>query len=84
MNLNHHIRSLSLQEREKLAKKVDTSGAYLSRIAYGNGRPGHKLARKLSVETGIPLADCRPDIWGEGPEAATNNSMEAREDLVNQ
>ncbi|WP_299947974.1 hypothetical protein [uncultured Microbulbifer sp.] len=88
MSIHHYLRSLPLVEREALAAQVGTTGAYLNRIAYGNGKqpPGPKLARKLAVvlKGKLTLEEIRPDIWGEDPLPATNSSMEARQELVNQ
>lgn len=67
MKITNAIRNLSLKERESLASQVGTTAPYLSRIAYGRGKtlPGPKLAKKLAKALEMPLADVRPDLWGD-------------------
>ena len=67
MMISKVIRKLSLREREALAEQVGTTAPYLSRIAYGNGKtlPGPQLSKKLAKALQMPLADVRPDLWGD-------------------
>ena len=56
---------LSDVEQQRLADKLDTSVPYLYQISTGFRKPGHKFAKRLEKETGIPREKLRPDIFGE-------------------
>lgn len=57
----------SPDQRENVAKKAETTVAYLIQLAGGHRKPSPDLARRLSIATEGKLTreGLRPDIYGE-------------------
>lgn len=56
--------ALTMKQREDLADRLKTDPRYLYQIATRRRNASPQFARRLHVETGIPLKKIRPDIWG--------------------
>lgn len=59
-----YLRSLSPEQREKLAEDCGTKYDYLRKLCGNGGRkPSPELAKKIEEITGIHRGHLRPDIW---------------------
>lgn len=71
MNLREYFLATKPAEREKLAQAVGTSVNYLRNCSVGVRQPGPALCfRLVAKEPRLTLAELRPDIWGDGVDAA--------------
>ena len=64
MMLKPYLLTLSVEQREDLAKRCDTSSAHLRNVAYGSKTCGEDLAMKLDRETqgAVTCEELRPDL----------------------
>lgn len=62
--MKQYLKSLTKKQQEALAKRCDTSAAYLWQIAGGHRKAGESLAINIERETGgeIRCEDLRPDV----------------------
>lgn len=65
MNKLTYWASLTAAQKTDLARRAETSKAYLSQIIHGFRPPGAAFARRLHELTNkeLLLSDLRPDIW---------------------
>lgn len=68
MSLPTYWEELSPDEKKELAKRCDTSVAYLSQVFHGHRKAGWRFAQRLSAETkgAVTCGELRPEIFGEG------------------
>lgn len=64
MSLKEYIKPLSRKDREKFAKRCETSIGMLSQVAYGHRRAGESLAINIERETNgvVRCEELRPDV----------------------
>jgi hypothetical protein len=66
MDMKTYLKQATPDEREELAKKVDSSVAYFYQIAGRHKKPGTALCKALvEAEPKLTLHGLRPDVWGE-------------------
>ncbi|WP_176331021.1 hypothetical protein [Burkholderia vietnamiensis] len=71
MDLKTYFRVTKPAERKVLAESAGTSVDYLYLCSRGTRKPGAELCKALvKLEPRFTLADLRPDIWGNGIDAA--------------
>lgn len=65
MDMRTFLKTTSKTERERVAKEVETTVAYLFQLAGGHREPSVKLAMRLEKASGGLLSrrDLRPDIF---------------------
>lgn len=65
MDMRTFLKTTSKTERERVAKEVETTVAYLFQLAGGHRKPSVKLAMRLEKASGGLLSrrDLRPDIF---------------------
>jgi DNA-binding transcriptional regulator YdaS (Cro superfamily) len=71
MDIKTFIDKLSPEEKEKFAKRADTSVAYLSQLAHGHRNAGIKTIVAIEEASNgiVTRYDLRPDIFGSKPSA---------------
>lgn len=70
MNIKNFLQQATPDERETLAKAVESSVGYFYLLAGGHRKPSAGLCKKLvEAEPKLVLSDLRPDIWAPEPEA---------------
>lgn len=71
MDLRNYFLSTRPAERKVLAEAVGTSVDYLYLCSTNKRKPGPALCMRLvAAEPRLTLGDLRPDIWGDGVDAA--------------
>lgn len=71
MNLRDYFLVTKPAERKALAEDVGTSVNYLYNCSLGARKPGPALCLRLVArDSRFTLAELRPDIWGDGVDAA--------------
>ncbi len=81
MDLKTYLSSLSLKERDALAKRCKTTAAHLRNVSYGYRPCGESLAINLDRETGgaVPCEEMRPDVdWAYLRSTKTSRRAERR------
>lgn len=75
MDMYGFLKEFGVPETRKLARKLGTSYAYLSQIAYGHRKAGPQFAVRIERETGglVRREDLRPDLFEREPVAACVN-----------
>ena len=64
MQLKKLLQTMSGEEREELARKAETTVAYLYQIAGGHRQAGSNLAKRLvAADQRLCLHKLRPDLW---------------------
>lgn len=88
MDMKTYLKQSTPEEREQLAKAVESSVGYFYQIAGGHKNPGSQLCKDLvKYEPKLSLHELRPDIWEPPSEAnesgqlpyTTPNGAKARE-----
>lgn len=71
MNLRTYFLITKPVEREAFAKAVDAKKNYLYNCSIGKRQPGPELCKRIVAhDSRFTLAELRPDIWGDGVDAA--------------
>lgn len=71
MNLREYFLETKKAKRRELAEAVGTSDDYLYLCSMGKRKPGTALCiRLVAAEPRFTLAELRPDVWGDGVDAA--------------
>ena len=62
------LRQLNKNERDALAKRVDSKGIYLYQCGLGIRKPSVELSLKINkADPRFSLPELRPDVWGIEP-----------------
>lgn len=69
MNIKSFMQQATPDEREALAKAVNSSVGYFYLLAGGHRKPSAALCKKLvRAEPKLTLSGLRPDIWNPEPQ----------------
>lgn len=69
MDMKTYLKQASAEERESLARAVESSVGYLYLLGGGHRKASSKLCQKLvAAEPKLTLGELRPDIWGRADE----------------
>lgn len=71
MDLRTYFLNTKRAQREEFAAALEVNVDYLYHCSKGRRKPGSELCKRIvALDPRFTLAELRPDIWGDGIDAA--------------